>query len=99
MKTFGEPIGQRLKRIRTENGFSISEVANTAGIAVSTYREWEHGRQIKGEPYEKIAQALGVTLYELLTGNKPAKLDVIRKIDEIEAACKFLKRALESLGS
>jgi transcriptional regulator with XRE-family HTH domain len=91
-----ETIGIRMKRMRIENGLSLREAAQRAQTAVSTYREWEQGRRIKGEPYEKIAAALDVTLYELLTGKRPNQREAFVKVHEIEVLCKALRNALES---
>lgn len=90
-------IGQRMKAIRLNAGLSVTEVAQTAEIPVTTYREWENGRQIKGEPYAKIAEALNVTLYELLIGEKPNSSEILRKIAEIEEICLHMKKTLASL--
>lgn len=90
-------IGQRMKAFRLNAGLSVAEAAQAAEIPVSTYREWENGRQIKGEPYAKIAYALNVTMYELLTGEKPNSLEVLRKISEIEEICNHLRKTLASL--
>ncbi|WP_413586840.1 helix-turn-helix domain-containing protein [Bdellovibrio sp. HCB274] len=79
-----ENLGMRLKRLRTEKDMSAQQVANLAAIPVTTYREWENGRQILGEPYEKLAQALNVTLFELLTGRKPNLADLFDKLAEVE---------------
>lgn len=92
-----EKIGLRMKRLRLQQGLSLTEVAHKAHVAVSTYREWEYGREIKGEPYVKIAQALNVTLYELLTGEKSKVSKISGEIAEIEEACKKLRKNLESL--
>lgn len=90
-------IGQRMKQYRINAGLSIAEVAMAAEVPVSTYREWENGRQIQGEPYAKISQALNVTLYELLTGENPKSLDVLHKVNEIERLCQDLRKNLQSL--
>ncbi|MES2803907.1 MAG: helix-turn-helix transcriptional regulator [Bdellovibrionota bacterium] len=90
-------IGQRMKQFRVNAGLSIAEVATAASVPVSTYREWENGRQIQGEPYAKISQALNITLYELLTGQKPKSLDVLHKISEMERLCQDLRKHLQSL--
>lgn len=91
-----EPISKRMKRIRLERGLSVRESAQLSGVPVSTYREWEEGRQIKGEPYEKIARALNIPLYELLTGKEANLREVLAKIEEIENACKALRESLQS---
>jgi len=45
-------------------------VAERAGISASTYRYWEYGKKIKGEPYIELALALNVSLTELFTDKK-----------------------------
>lgn len=60
-----EPFNERLRKLRELRGLSVREVARAIGVAESTYREWEYGRSIKGEPYLKLAQALGVSLEEI----------------------------------
>ena len=44
----------------------MREAARRIGVPETTYREWEYGRAIRGEPYVKIALAFGVTLDALL---------------------------------
>jgi transcriptional regulator with XRE-family HTH domain len=86
----------RLKRIREERNLSIKEIASRVGVPVSTYREWEYGRAIKGEPYVKIAEALGVGVYELLTGEVPNMSQAYEKIHMIERACAELRKEFGS---
>lgn len=45
----------------------MREAARRIGVPETTYREWEYGRAIRGEPYPKIAAAFGVSL-EVLFG-------------------------------
>lgn len=92
-----ETIGARMRRKRVEQNLSLKAVAQRAGIPLSTYREWEAGRQIKGEPYEKIAYALDVSLYWLITGKSRNPREVLGKVGEIEAACVAIRNSLESL--
>ncbi len=91
-----EQIGQRIKKLRLEQELSVNEVARRAVVPVSTYREWENGRQIKGEPYVKIAGALNVTLIELLTGEKPKSSALLDKVHEIEKLCVEMRKHLLS---
>lgn len=69
----------------------MREAARRIGIPESTYREWEYGSQIRGEPYAKIATAFGVTLDDLLG-------DPVRQInDSIERDFDKLFSDLRSL--
>ncbi len=91
-----EKIGQRIKRLREEKGLSLKEVASKAGIPLSTYREWEYGREIKGEPYVKIASVLEVSLYTLLTGKVTEDRELLEEIRKIEDSCHKLRLLLRS---
>jgi transcriptional regulator with XRE-family HTH domain len=68
-----ESMGTRFQRIRLEKGFSQSELAEAAGIPISTLRGWERNRR---EPLlgaaARLADALGVTLDEL-AGREPPR--------------------------
>lgn len=78
-----ESIHHRLARLRLENGLTAKSVAEAIGVPVTTYREWEYGRAIRGEPYQKLAQLFNVSLCELLTGehNSPHSIETeIRKV-------------------
>jgi len=89
-------FGTRLKRLREERSLNVKEMAAQIGVATSTYRDWEYGRDIKGEPYVKIAEILGVSVYELLTGNAPSLRQSLEKIYLIEIACADLRKELGS---
>lgn len=63
-------FGLRIKKLQKYSGKSVKEVAADVGVSVSTYREWENGRKIQGEPYEKIAKSLGVSIQTLLSSRQ-----------------------------
>lgn len=90
-----ESFGTRLKRLRTEKQLTAKQMSLMTGIPLSTYREWENGRQIKGQPYVNLAHALDVSLYELLTGESPPRVDSIELIAKIERDLKILRQALQ----
>lgn len=83
----------RLKRIREKRGITPLQMAKAIGVPVSTYREWEYGRAIRGEPYLRIAEVLNVSLYELFTGLTPASAD--EKIFQIECLLKEIRLLLK----
>lgn len=76
-------LGDRLRILRVTRKLSVSEVAERIGVSPSTYREWEYGRKIKGEPYEKLAKIYSVSLSELLTGKKNTIQDKLSEIEKI----------------
>ncbi|MBU8909541.1 helix-turn-helix domain-containing protein, partial [Desertibacillus haloalkaliphilus] len=73
-------IGERVKKYRLEKGYSLSELAEKAGVAKSYLSSIE--RNIQSNPsiqfLEKISSVLGVTVEHLLneeSKNKNTKLD------------------------
>lgn len=92
-----ETLAARLKRMRTQKDMSAQQIADLTGIPVTTYREWENGRQILGEPYEKLSKALDVTLFELMTGRKPKNADLFLKLEELEKNLRELRSELGTL--
>ncbi len=85
-------LGQRLKIFRTKTTLSAREVASQVGVSVSTYRDWENGRAIKGEPYTKLAEVLGVHVLEVLEGRRPGGI-----YDDLLDMEKILIRAKQKL--
>lgn len=63
-------FSERLKNYRKRHDLSIRDVAKKLNISPSTYRSWEQGVSISGEPYMKLAELYQVSLHELLTGEK-----------------------------
>lgn len=66
-KTRGAKAGAAIRRLRDERGFSVEELAETAGVSARQLYRIEGG-EIAGprlDLLEKIARALGVELSEL----------------------------------
>jgi transcriptional regulator with XRE-family HTH domain len=91
-----ETFAQRLKRFRQSSSFTQKEMAEKLGVASTTYREWEYGRAITGMPYPKIAEILGVSLKELLTGEKSEMGTVNNLLNSIETSVRKMRIELES---
>lgn len=79
-----EPLHERFKRLRTEQEFSVKELANLIEVPESTYREWEYGRPLSGPPFVKLAQALGVSLTYLMTGQTSENSWVFEDLKKFE---------------
>jgi len=60
------PFYKRLREFREDRRLSMRDLARLINVPETTYREWEYGRAIRGEPYVKLARALGVSLEDLL---------------------------------
>lgn len=89
MKT--EKLSDRLRKYRTNKNLTIESTAKKLGVAVSTYREWELGRAIRGEPYLKMRDLFEVSLEELLTGSKPDNLRIVKEVSLIEEHIKNIR--------
>ena len=87
-------LGARLKLLREKRGLTARQLADQIGVPVSTYREWEYGRAIVGEPYVAMSKALDVGVHELLTGESPSRTSYIAKIEKITTALFELKALL-----
>lgn len=89
-------IHSRLKHYRTQKGFSIQEVSRRTGIPSSTYKEWENGRQIRGEPYAVLAETYQVSLQELITGRKTQAGPLLQRLDHVLLELQAVKSDLIS---
>jgi transcriptional regulator with XRE-family HTH domain len=92
-----ENFSQRLKRLRKLKKLSVRKVAQAVGVSESTYREWEYGRSIQGEPYEKLSSVLGVSLTELMTGKQISSDQLQSHFGKVEAHLASALEALEQL--
>ena len=60
-------IGNRIRQLRLEKGYSQKEMAALAGISYTTYSNYEHNnREPSMKQIEKIATALNMTTDDLL---------------------------------
>jgi transcriptional regulator with XRE-family HTH domain len=89
-----ERLGDRLRRLRSERDLTIEEVARRLDVSPSTYREWENGRAIRGEPYIKMRDLFQVSLEELLAGKKGDRGKILGELDEIERHVNILRSEL-----
>lgn len=87
-------LGHRLRLFRVNRGLSIESVATKVGVAPSTYREWENGRAVSGNPYAKISDALGVGVYQILGIHDESKNQLFACLVELEKSIQHLKKHL-----
>lgn len=61
------PTGELIKKIRKEKNMTQRQLGEKCGIADSNIRKYENGKQFpKWETLERIAQALGVDIFDLI---------------------------------
>lgn len=72
MKTIAEQIGERIKKLRTDKGFSQGQVAKLCGWSgASRLANYESGaRNVGADDAIALAKILGTTPSELLFGEK-----------------------------
>ncbi len=97
MKHETESFGARLKQLRKEKRLSMKAVADAIDVPLTTYREWEYGRAIQGEPYLKLAQIFGVSVFRLLGGSTAHEQNVSTLLDQIEENLRELRMKVQSL--
>jgi transcriptional regulator with XRE-family HTH domain len=86
-------ISEIIKTRREELDLKVKDVAKSIGVAESTYREWENGRKIQGEPYVLISQILNISVGELLGINRRESIqNVFTQIEIIEKHVKTLQQ-------
>lgn len=77
-------IGQKMKSRREQLNLKVKHVAKEIGVSESTYRDWENGRKIQGEPYILISKALKMNVVDLLSIESDSFLDVQTQLNFIE---------------
>ena len=87
-------LGQRLKKLRTEHQLSQKQVAERIGVSPSTYRDWEQGKSISGEPYNRIAELFQVSLNYLMYEQSSTTTDSL--IENLELAKNAISRCIST---
>jgi transcriptional regulator with XRE-family HTH domain len=91
-----ETMSKKLRRLREERKLSQKQVSEHISVPVSTYRDWEYGREISGEPYTKLAEIFGVGLHEIL-GLESSKnsQDLLESIKSLKQAINQVEKAIQ----
>lgn len=102
--TFGnETLGQRLARIRKEQGLTQNEVADRTGLTQVLVSDYERDRlRISAEMAVRFVDVLGITADDLLRPRskkamahaKQPSLKLVRRMEQIESLPTYQQRAL-----
>ncbi|BBX62128.1 MerR family transcriptional regulator [Mycobacterium saskatchewanense] len=77
-------IGQRIRELRGEAGWSLRDLANGSGLAVSTINSLERGQSMPSVgTLHKLARAFGMTLASMLEADEPSASLVVRKSERV----------------
>ena len=90
-------MANRLKKLRTDKRLTIRDVATALDVPISTYRDWEYGKAIRGEPYQKLAELFEVTLDELLIGYPREKPEFMSHLLDAQKSLELALRAAKAL--
>lgn len=90
-------ISTILKKKRAAKGLSAKDVAAKLNVAESTYRDWENGRNIQGEPYLKISEVLDIPLGTLLGVENLDVVKILDELDEITNKVKIIRNHVRPL--
>jgi transcriptional regulator with XRE-family HTH domain len=88
-------LSKKLKKLRMQRGFTMREVADGIAVPLTTYREWEYGRAIRGENILKVAVFFGVSLEELIGHKDSVTLSIEQRLNRIKDD---LSSVLEEIG-
>lgn len=89
-------ISERIKELRSKSNKTVASCARAIGVSSSTFRDWEQGRSISGEPYIKMARLFGISLSELF-GIKDGDLSI--ELKSIEDQLSHLKDHVRNIRS
>lgn len=89
-------LGNRLKTLREKKGLTVKEVSDKIGVPITTYREWENGRKIVGEPYAQLSKVFEISVFELITGEKASSTELFKSVEIIEIELQKIKQNLLS---
>jgi transcriptional regulator with XRE-family HTH domain len=94
-----ETFAKRITNLRLKNGLTQRQVAESLGVPLSTYKEWEYGRKIQGEEfYVKMSEVFSVNIRTLLTGEQNQRQeDLLQRLEAALTQLQELKSALISV--
>ena len=79
-----EKIGKFIAILRKERGLTQEELANKLGITKNAVSKWERGISLMDMSLlNPLCEILGISITELLNGEKIEKNDIKEKSDEV----------------
>lgn len=74
-------VGERLKQLKHEKGYSYTEIADKTGLTTSYISNIHQGKTVGINNLEKICSAIGITLSQFFQADvKPVDLSVLEAI-------------------
>lgn len=92
-------VGESIKSVRLEKGFTQKQVADACGMADSAIRKYESGKIVpKLETLRRIAGALGVEWTELVDGDTAAKMTIDHVVGKLNALSTPIERVTRDMS-
>lgn len=93
-----EIIVKNIIRLREEKGWSRAELGRNAGVDPSQISRYEKGDRHTGtEVLEKVADALGVELYELFYYRNPEDYSMRDKLELVQSLHPLKQELIETM--
>ncbi|MGN1118945.1 MAG: helix-turn-helix domain-containing protein, partial [Oscillospiraceae bacterium] len=78
-----EKIGAFIAALRKEKGYTQREIADRLELSEKTVSKWECGKGLPDVVYmEPLCSLLGISVNELLAGERIPIIDLLRRMDE-----------------
>jgi transcriptional regulator with XRE-family HTH domain len=90
-------LGQQLKEMRKNRGWSIVETAEKIQVPVSSYRGWEEGRRFPVEMLWRLAEIYGISISQLLGQRRLSNQELAQAMTCFEEGMIHLRRAISQL--
>ena len=87
-------FGKRLREFRVAAHLTVRQIATALDVSPATYREWERGRAITGQPYVKLSQILSVSLSGIFGVDQGSRQHLIGLVDQAQKTLEQLKDSL-----
>lgn len=87
-------LSEKIKRLRSERGMTLEQVAKIVGVGKSTVRKWETGAiaNMRRDKIDNLAIALGTTPAYLMGWNKTTPTDEPKLTDGDKEVLELLKQ-------
>lgn len=87
-------IGEKIKQVRKERGYTQKELAELCEIATITLRQYESGKRTPSmSMFKKLSDALKVDIFDLLTfGTEPLTEEQEKELEQNDRELEELER-------
>src|ERR1700758_3301902 len=92
-------LGELLRKLREERGVSLRSLAEESGFSASFLSQVENGQASPSiSSMERIAAALGITLWQFFQAAEGKRANVVRSSDRSRLSLEWSHAEVEALG-